>query len=176
MRPYEKERIHNELKVVGEFGLKNKRELWRVHYTLSKIRKAARELLTLPEDDIKRKFEGAALLRRLTRLGVLNQDQQKLDYVLSLTAEDLLNRRLQTQVYKAQLAKSLHQARTLINHRHIALNGQLVDQPGLLVWSESEKNISYAPSSIMTTEKPGRKRRLRIKNQKKATEGEKASD
>jgi small subunit ribosomal protein S9e len=53
--PYEKERIHNELK--------NKRELWRVHYTLAKIRKAARNLLMLPESDTQRKFEGAALLR-----------------------------------------------------------------------------------------------------------------
>ena len=36
-----------ELKLIGEFGLKNKREVWRVKYTLAKIRKAARELLTL---------------------------------------------------------------------------------------------------------------------------------
>ena len=38
-----------ELKLIGEFGLKNKREVWRVKYTLAKIRKAARELLTLEE-------------------------------------------------------------------------------------------------------------------------------
>ena len=176
-RPYEKERIHNELKVVGEFGLKNKRELWRVHYTLSKIRKAARELLTLPEEDMKRKFEGAALLRRLTRLGVLDENQQKLDYVLSLTASDLLNRRLQTQVFKAQLAKSLHHSRTLIKHRHVSMNGQLIDQPSLLVWSESEKGIGYAPNSIMTTEKPGRKLRLKKKAGNKTAEtGDQFSD
>ena len=175
-RPYEKERIHNELRVVGEFGLKNKRELWRVHYTLSKIRKAARELLTLPEDDIKRKFEGAALLRRLTRLGVLDENQQKLDYVLSLTASDLLNRRLQTQVFKSQLAKSVHHARTLISHRHISMDGQLIDQPSLLVWSESEKGITYAPNSVLTTEKPGRKLRLKQKAGKKDNNGDNFSD
>jgi small subunit ribosomal protein S9e len=168
MRPYEKERIHNELKVVGEYGLKNKRELWRVHYTVAKIRKAARNLLMLPEHDTKRIFEGTALLRRLTRLGVLDESKQKLDYVLSLTPSDFLDRRLQTQVHKSALAKSVHHARTLISHRHIAVGNQLVNQPAFLVWKESEGNIHYAESSVMTTEKPGRKRRIKSKGHKKA--------
>ena len=57
-RPFEKERLDQELKLVGEFGLRNKREVWRVKYTLAKIRKAARELLTREEKDPKRLFEG----------------------------------------------------------------------------------------------------------------------
>ena len=170
MRPYEKERIHNELKVVGEYGLKNKRELWRAQYTVSKLRKAARNLLMLPENDTKRIFEGNALLNRLTRLGVLDETKQKLDYVLSLTSSDLLDRRLQTQVHKAALAKSVHHARTLINHRHIAVADQLVNQPAFLVWKESERDITYAENSVMTTEKAGRKRRLRAKAGKKGEE------
>ena len=167
MRPYEKERIHNELKVVGEFGLKNKRELWRVHYSLAKIRKAARTLLTLPENDTKRIFEGTALLHRLTKLGVLDHDKQKLDYVLSLTVSDLLDRRLQTLVHKTAQAKSVHHARTLINHRHIAVKNQLINQPAFLVWKDSEAFIRYPESSIFSNEKPGRKRRLKLKNANK---------
>lgn len=57
-RPYEKARLDQELKIIGEYGLRNKREVWRVKYTLAKIRKAARELLTLEEKDQKRLFEG----------------------------------------------------------------------------------------------------------------------
>jgi small subunit ribosomal protein S9e len=61
------------LKLVGEYGLKNKKEVWRVGLTLSKIRRAARELLTLDEKDPKRLFEGNALIRRLVRIGVSEQ-------------------------------------------------------------------------------------------------------
>ena len=69
-----------------------------MQYALSKIRSAARELLTLEEKDPRRLFEGNALLRRLVRTGVLAEDKMKLDYVLALKPEDFLERRLQTQV------------------------------------------------------------------------------
>jgi small subunit ribosomal protein S9e len=118
-RPYEKERLDAELKVVGEYGLRNKRELWRVQKVLSKIRNAARTLLTLDDKDTKRLFEGAALMRRMYKYGLLNETQDKLDYVLALTPQDFLERRLQTLVFKQGLAKSIHHARVLIRQRHI---------------------------------------------------------
>ena len=62
-RPFEKQRLDIEMKLIGEFGLKNKREVWRTQLTLAKIRKAARVLLTLDEKDPKRLFEGGALMR-----------------------------------------------------------------------------------------------------------------
>merc|ERR1719291_197777 len=66
-RPFEKPRLDQELKLVGEYGLRNKRELWIVKMFLAKIRKAARELLTLDEKEPRRLFQGNALLRRLVR-------------------------------------------------------------------------------------------------------------
>jgi small subunit ribosomal protein S9e len=118
-RPFEKERLDQELKLIGQFGLRNKQEVWRVRYTLAKIRKAARDLLTLEEKDPRRLFEGNALLRRLIRIGVLDESKMKLDYVLGLKVEDFLQRRLQTQVFNVGLAKSIHHARILICQRHI---------------------------------------------------------
>lgn len=64
-------------------------------------------------------FTGNALLRRLVRIGVLDEKQMKLDHVLGLKIEDFLERRLQTQVFKLGLAKSIHHARVLIRQRHI---------------------------------------------------------
>ncbi|KAH3871088.1 hypothetical protein DPMN_034282 [Dreissena polymorpha] len=66
-RPFEKERLDQELKLIGEYGLRNKREVWRVKYTLAKIRKSARELLTLDEKEPKRLFEGKYIYTTLTK-------------------------------------------------------------------------------------------------------------
>ena len=87
--------------------------------TLSKIRRAARELLKLEPKDPKRLFEGNALIRRLVRIGVLDETKMRLDYVLALKIENFLERRLQTQVLKSGLAKSICHARVLIRQRHI---------------------------------------------------------
>merc|ERR1712093_302189 len=111
MGPYEKERLEAELRLVGEYGLKNKRELYRVNVALSKIRKAARILLTYPEKDPRRVFQGNALLRRMVRYGLLDQSKQQLDYVLALTIDTFLFRCLQTMVFNLGLAKSIHHAR-----------------------------------------------------------------
>merc|ERR1712151_324912 len=71
-KPFDKDRLLSELKIVGTYALRNKREVWRVQLTLAKLRKAARELLTLQPNDQRRIFEGDALIRRLYRLGLLD--------------------------------------------------------------------------------------------------------
>jgi small subunit ribosomal protein S9e len=114
-RPFESACLDHELKLAGVFGLRNKREIYRVNYTLGKIRKAACELLTLEEKDPHRIFEGNALIRRLIRIGLLKKSKNKLDHILSLMVEDFMERRLQTQVFKLGLP------RILIRQRHIRL-------------------------------------------------------
>jgi len=168
-RPFEKERLDRELKLVGEYGLCNKREVWRVNFTLAKIRSVARNLLTLEEKDPKRIFEGQALLHRLTRLGVINENEQRLDTVLNLSIERFLDRRLQTRVFQASLAKSIHHARCLIKQRHIRVGKRLVDVPSFMVRLESEKHIEFALTSPFGSGRPGRVKRksLRTKGAKK---------
>jgi small subunit ribosomal protein S9e len=169
-RPFESARLDAELKTVGEYGLRNKREVWRVQLTLSKIRRAARELLTLDEKDPKRLFEGNALIRRLVRVGVLDEGRMKLDYVLALKVEDFLERRLQTCVYKLGLAKSIHHARVLIRQRHIRVGKQIVNVPSFMVRLDSQKHIDFALTSPFGGGRPGRVRR------KKAKAAEKGGD
>jgi small subunit ribosomal protein S9e len=172
-RPFEAARIDQELKLVGEYGLRNKREIWRIGYTLSNIRRAARELLTLPPRDPRRLFEGNALIRRLIRIGVLDESKAKLDYVLGLKIEDFLERRLQTQVYKTGLAKSIHHARVLVRQRHIRVGKQVVDVPSFIVRLESQKHIDFALNSPYGGGRPGRVKRRRLRA---ATEGDEAEE
>jgi small subunit ribosomal protein S9e len=161
------------LQLVGKYGLRNKREVWRVHLILSKFRKAARELLTLEEKDSRRLFEGAALLRRMHRYGLLSNEELKLDYVLGLTLNKLLDRRLQTRISQdAFHAKSIHQARVIIRQRHIRVGKDLVNVPSFNVRVDSEKKINLAPLSPFETNKPSRTSRKKQKGKKGAAEAE----
>ena len=160
-RPFEKDRLDAELKIVGEFGLRNKRELWRVQFALNKLRNAARVLLTLDEKDPKRIFEGEAIIRRMRAYGLLDETQDKLDYVLALTPETFLERRLQTLVFKLGLAKSVHHARVLIRQRHIRVGKQIVNVPSFLVRTDSQKHIDFALNSPLGGGRPGRVKRKR---------------
>lgn len=136
---------------------------------MAKIRKAARELLTLDENDPRRLFQGNALLRRLVRIGVLDENKMKLDYVLGLRIEDFLERRLQTQVFKHGLAKSIHHARVLIRQRHIRVRKQVVNVPSFVVRLDSEKHIDFSLNSPFGGGRPGRVKR---KNMRRVASGE----
>ncbi len=131
---------------------------------MARIRKAARELLTLDEKDPKRLFEGNAIIRRLIRIGVLDKSKNKLDYVLGLKVEDFLERRLQTQVFKLGLAKSIHHARVLIRHRHIRVGKQMVNVPSFVVRLDSQKLIDFALTSPFGGSHPGRVKRRNMRN------------
>jgi small subunit ribosomal protein S9e len=135
--------------------LKNKKEVWRVQYILARIRKAARDLLTLEKNDPKRIFEGDALINRMLRIGVLNKHEKSLDLVLDLKLVKFLERRLQTLVFKSSYAKSIHEARSLIFQKRITLNtgrrSKTVSIPSLIVRKENENKIDKVSREVETS-------------------------
>ena len=145
-----KTRLEKEMQIVIKYGLRNKRELWRFQNILRKYRRVARDLLSkvnLPgrEGELAR-AKANAVIKKLVRLGILKEDAT-LDDILNLTVEDFLERRLQTLVYRLGLAKTIKQARQLITHGHIAIDGRRVTAPSYIVEKEEESKIGYYPNS-----------------------------
>lgn len=145
--PWRADVLKAELMLMGQYGLRNKRELWRAKAMLSRIRAMARSLLSMPPE--KRADLEAKLLGRLKRLGILPEGAV-LDDVLDITVEHILERRLQTIVFRKGLAKTPHQARQLIVHGHIAINGKRVYSPGYLVERDEEDSVTYTPLSPLS--------------------------
>jgi small subunit ribosomal protein S4 len=142
--PWRKDILQEELKILGTFGLRNKHELWRHETQLSKFRGIARSLIGRSPDE-RMKMENE-LLTRLKKIGVL-QETAILDDVLDLAIEDILERRLQTLVFRKGLTKTVHQARQLITHGHITIDNRRVTIPGYVVSREEEKSIAYSLNS-----------------------------
>merc|ERR1711879_694285 len=116
------------------------------------------------EKNEQRIFAGDALLRRMIRLGLLLENEKKLDYVLGLTAAKIMERRLQTKVFNLGLSKSIHHARVLIRQRHIRVGKQICNIPSFLVRLDSEKHIDFELTSPFGGGRPGRVRRKRMKS------------
>lgn len=145
--PWQTDTLKMELRLIGEYGLRNKKEFWRCRTMISKFRGIARSLLGMSAEE-RKKREGQ-LLNRLYRLGVLPKDAE-LDDVLDLAIEDILERRFQSLVFRRGLAKSMYQARQFIVHGHVAIGEKRVSSPGYLVLRDEEANIGYAPTSSLS--------------------------
>ena len=150
--PYQGERIAAEAGLVGTYGLKNKEELWRSESTLRQYRREARTLIGNAGGDIgAAEREGRKFLDRLRRIGVLGPEDT-LDDVLALDVTDILERRLQTQVYRNGYANTTDQARQFIAHGHITVEGSQVRVPSYTVTTAEESTIGFDGSSPLTDE------------------------
>ncbi|MBN1324420.1 MAG: 30S ribosomal protein S4 [Methanotrichaceae archaeon] len=151
-KPWEAERIAEEVEFVKSYGLRNKRELWKAQGVLRKYRRVSRKLLALSAHGAKGvDTEARDILGRLYRYGILKEDGD-LDSVLSLKTNDLLERRLQTQVYRQGLANTMRQSRQFITHGHIQISGRKVTIPGYLVRRGEEMTLDYYGGSPMAKE------------------------
>ena len=157
--PWQKVRIEEERAMIHQYGLKNKREIWKANTKVREMRRQARKLTAKANDSQSQKEKGL-LLAKLNRLGMLEQDSA-LEDVLRMTPENILDRRLQTQVYLQGLSSTVKQARQLIVHGHISVEGAVTRVPGMVVTKLQEKNISYSPDSGLNSDlhpvRPGAK-------------------
>jgi len=143
-RPLNYDLIMDELKTLGTFGLKTKRELWKTQTELSRVRLQARSLLALRQDERERKEP--ILMQSLSKIGLVNEDST-LDDVLNLQVTDLLSRRLQTIVQRKLYFKTPYQARQAIVHGHIMIGDSVVTIPSYIVKTEEEAKIHLIPES-----------------------------
>ena len=132
------DQLNAELYVMGSYGLRNKRELWKAETEVARIRNQARALLALSAE--LRAEKEKRLLNFLNRLG-LAREGATLDDILNLKIEDLLERRLQTIVMKKIGTTSPYQARQIVNHGHVSIGNRKVNIPGYIVKAEEEHQI-----------------------------------
>ncbi len=132
-KPFDKKRIEEEAELKKEFGLKNKKEIWKAEAKVSLIRKKAKSLIS--SDDKEQK----SLLEKLNKLGL---KVDSISDILGLNKTDYLNRRLQTILLKKNLANTSRHARQLIVHKKVLVDGKVVSVPSYIISQDLENKIS----------------------------------
>ena len=110
--------IKSENNLIKKYGLKTRREVWKADFAIGKIRNIAKTLITA-DDKKKEEFVKRQAAKGFTVSSIAD--------VLALGKEDYLKRRLQSLLVAKQLARTHKQARQLITHRHVKLNGTKID-------------------------------------------------
>ena len=152
--PWNKERIDEEKKLVYDYGLTAKKELWKAGSKLKNFKDITKKLIAQRTEQSDKELD--QLFTRLHNLGITSQGATAED-VLGLQTSAILDRRLQTLVYKHELAKSPKQARQLITHGHITVNGQKMTSPSYLVPLKEESQLGFRQgSSLSDPEHPER--------------------
>ncbi|RLE39059.1 30S ribosomal protein S4 [Candidatus Woesearchaeota archaeon] len=147
--PWQRIRIDEERILLREYGLKNKREIWKADSIQKKLKDQFKKLVAEKREqaDIERK----QLYDKVIALGVL-KPESKFDDVLNIGTKDILNRRLQTILFLKNLARSIKQARQFIVHGHICVAGKKITSPSYLVRVNEEDTVCFAENSSLKDE------------------------
>ncbi len=146
--PWQKDRIEVERQLKKEYGLKNKTEIWKAESMLKKYKDVLKRLIAdTSQQGMKEKQE---TMRKVISLGLV-PETATIDDVLGLEVRHLLDRRLQTIVYKKGLAKTIKQARQFIVHGHIMVNDKVITSPGYIVPIYEENSIQFNPKSPLAS-------------------------
>jgi small subunit ribosomal protein S4 len=138
-RPFDKVRIVEEGEIKTEFGLKNKKEIWRADAKVKVMRRKAKDLIKAEPAEQK------AFFGRLNKIGI---DVKSISDVLSLDKKDYLNRRLQTVIYKKGLASTVKTARQMIVHKKVLVDGKIINIPSYVVPLELENKITIKSKKV----------------------------
>jgi small subunit ribosomal protein S4 len=170
--PWNKARLEQEKPLMLKYGLTNKKELWKVSSKLKTFKQNSKRLVALKGAQAER--ERQQMFERMKSYGLVGTNS--LDEILGMQPEQLLDRRLQTIVVKKGLARTMKQARQMITHRHIVVNGRKVTAPGYLVKVGEEHTIEFYPgSNFFREDHPERPLRVEVPGKKEKEEAEHAS-
>lgn len=139
-KPWDKKLLESEKVLRETYGLRNKREIRSMEAIVRGKRRNAKQVLAIPLEN--RAAKEKELLDSLVRLGVM-RGKPSLQDVLSLSLESFLERRLQTIVWRKNLANTIKQSRQFITHGHISVNGTKVTVPSYFVTKDEEASIAY---------------------------------
>jgi small subunit ribosomal protein S4 len=152
--PWEKARIEEEKELKQIYNFKNKKELWKAYSLLRKFMRDAKALNA--KKDTQGEKEQNELLKKLVNIGLLAESSNLSD-VLNIELNQILERRLQTLLFKKGMSKTMNQARQFIVHRHVTVHGKVITQPSYLVSKSEEGKISFrATSALRDNEHPER--------------------
>jgi len=137
-KPYDKPRMEEETQIKKEFGLKNKKEIWKSDAKIKSIREKAKRLIKKSQEEQKIFFE------RLNKIGL---KVNSIADVLSLNKKDILNRRLQTIVFQKKLVPTIKTARQMITHKKVLVEGNAINIPSYIVPVDLEDKITLKVSN-----------------------------
>ena len=140
-KPWSKERLDSERGIASEYGLRRKGEIWKVEARLREFRRRAREIVASQNKTAEKE-----LVDKIIGLGLIPKESH-LDDVLALTVENLLDRRLQTIVFRKGIGSTQKQARQFITHGHISIDGRRVEWPSAFISLEQEEKIGIYGNS-----------------------------
>jgi len=153
--PWQKARLDNEKELLQEYGLKNKKDLWKSSSKLAQFKKQAKSLIG--KKDLQAETEKKLFIDKLGKLKLV-QDEATIENILDLSVKDILERRLQTLVLRKGLAKTMNQSRQFITHGHILINEIKVNAPSYLVSLNEEAALTFSEKSALADpEHPERK-------------------
>ncbi|MBI2103290.1 30S ribosomal protein S4 [Candidatus Woesearchaeota archaeon] len=149
LQRWNKTAIETEKVLVRDFGLKNKQEILIANSFLRRYKNIAKKLIALTSSQAEK--ERAQVLDKLFRQGFLPQSAS-LDQILGLELKDILERRLQSQIVRKGLARTMKQARQFVTHRHILVGNKEITSPSFLVSRAEESVITFKTVSPFAVE------------------------